>query len=175
MGLLVDLGAGKNRLGASCLAQVYNQLGKTPVDLDAPELLLNFFNAVQALLADNKLLAYHDRSDGGLFVSVAEMAFAGKTGVSVALDSLGDDDLAALYSEELGAVLQVSADDVESVLAVFAANGLGEMVHNVGTLNTTDTIEFTRGAKLCLAKRELPTEPCGPKPRTLCSAYGITR
>tara|TARA_Y100001947_G_scaffold153158_1_gene155653 strand:- start:44 stop:1597 length:1554 start_codon:yes stop_codon:yes gene_type:complete len=150
--LLVDLGAGKNRLGASCLAQVYNQLGKTPVDLDAPELLLNFFNAVQALLADNKLLAYHDRSDGGLFVSVAEMAFAGKTGVSVALDTLGDDDLAALYSEELGAVMQVSADDVESVLAVFAANGLGELVHRVGTLNTTDTIEFTRGGKVVLSE-----------------------
>ena len=94
----MDLGAGQNRLGASCLAQVYNQLGKTPVDLDSPALLSNFFNAIQALLADGKLLAYHDRSDGGLFVTVAEMAFAGKTGVTVALDDLGADDLAALYS-----------------------------------------------------------------------------
>ncbi|GGF51961.1 phosphoribosylformylglycinamidine synthase [Alteromonas lipolytica] len=150
--LLVDLGAGKNRLGASCLAQVYNQLGNTPVDLDAPELLLNFFNSVQALLADNKLLAYHDRSDGGLFVTVAEMAFAGKTGVSIALDSLGDDDLAALYSEELGAVLQVKAEDAEAALALFASNGLGDLVHQIGTLNADDTIEFSRAGETVLSE-----------------------
>ncbi|MDC8830425.1 phosphoribosylformylglycinamidine synthase [Alteromonas gilva] len=151
--LLIDLGLGKNRLGASCLAQVYNQLGKTPVDLDKPELLLNFFNATQALLADNKILAYHDRSDGGLFVTVAEMAFAGKTGVSVALDSLGADDVAALFSEELGAVIQVRSNELDEVKALLASHGLGdECVHNIGGLNSSDTIEFTRDGSAVLTE-----------------------
>ncbi|NVK53970.1 MAG: phosphoribosylformylglycinamidine synthase [Alteromonadaceae bacterium] len=150
--LLIDLGQGKNRLGASCLAQVYNQLGNTPVDLDTPELLLNFFNATQALLADNKLLAYHDRSDGGLFVTVAEMAFAGKTGVSVALDSLGSDDLSALYSEELGAVIQVRSSELEGVNALFANHGLTDCVHRIGQLNNTDTIEFTRDGSAVMSE-----------------------
>ncbi|MFS1702365.1 phosphoribosylformylglycinamidine synthase [Alteromonas sp. AMM-1] len=149
--LLVDLGAGQNRLGASCLAQVYNQLGKTPVDLDSPALLSNFFNAIQALLADGKLLAYHDRSDGGLFVTVAEMAFAGKTGVTVALDDLGSDDLAALYSEELGAVIQVSESALEDVLAVFKQHDLASVTHVIGELNQNDTVTFTRNGNAVLS------------------------
>ena len=149
--LLVDLGAGQNRLGASCLAQVYNQLGKTPVDLDSPALLSNFFNAIQALLADGKLLAYHDRSDGGLFVTVAEMAFAGKTGVTVALDDLGADDLAALYSEELGAVIQVSESALEDVLAVFKQHDLASVTHVIGELNQNDTVTFTRNGDTVLS------------------------
>ena len=149
--LLVDLGAGQNRLGASCLAQVYNQLGKTPVDLDSPALLSNFFNAIQALLADGKLLAYHDRSDGGLFVTVAEMAFAGKTGVTIALDDLGADDLAALYSEELGAVIQVSESALEDVLAVFKQHDLASVTHVIGELNQNDTVTFTRNGDTVLS------------------------
>jgi len=81
--ILVDLGAGKNRMGASSLAQVYKQLGDVTPDVDSPELLKGFYNAMQALVADSKLLAYHDRSDGGLFTTVTEMAFAGHTGVTV--------------------------------------------------------------------------------------------
>ena len=149
--LLVDLGAGQNRLGASCLAQVYNQLGKTPVDLDSPALLNNFFNAIQVLLADGKLLAYHDRSDGGLFVTVAEMAFAGKTGVTVALDDLGADDLAALYSEELGAVIQVNESALEDVLAVFKQHDLASVTHVIGELNQNDTVTFTRNGDTVLS------------------------
>eukprot|EP00108_Taenia_solium_P007424 TsM_000260500 transcript=TsM_000260500 gene=TsM_000260500 len=79
--ILLDLGQGANRLGASCLAQVYKQLGQTAPDLESPELLMNFYQAIQTLVAQQKLLAYHDRSDGGLFVTLAEMAFAGKAGV----------------------------------------------------------------------------------------------
>ena len=74
--MLIDLGQGANRLGGSCLAQVYKQLGDVPADLDSPQLLINFFNAMQQLTREQKLLAYHDRSDGGLFVTLAEMAFA---------------------------------------------------------------------------------------------------
>src|SRR5699024_9726709 len=76
--LLIDLGGGANRLGASALAQVYRQLGSTPPDLDDPAALVAGFNALQALNAEGKLLAYHDRSDGGLFVTLAEMAFAAR-------------------------------------------------------------------------------------------------
>ena len=130
--LLIDLGAGKNRLGASCLAQVYNRLGQTAPDLDAPELLGNFFKAIQALNADDKLLAYHDRSDGGLFVTLAEMAFAGKTGLHVHLDDLGADNVAALFSEELGAVVQIRRSDRDAVLATLKAHGLEALSHIIG-------------------------------------------
>lgn len=149
--LLIDLGRGKNRLGASCLAQVYNQLGHTPADLDTPELLLNFFNAIQHLLNDDALLAYHDRSDGGLFVTAAEMAFAGKTGISITLNGLGDDDIGVLFSEELGAVIQIANDQLDYVLSVFAQYEMSSLVHHIGTLNTHDVIEFTRGDETVLS------------------------
>ncbi|MBW8190852.1 phosphoribosylformylglycinamidine synthase [Neiella marina] len=149
--LLVDLGKGQNRLGASCLAQVYKQLGDVAPDLDNNQLLLQFFNAIQALVQDDKLLAYHDRSDGGLFTTVAEMAFAGHTGVTVDIAALGNDDLAALYSEELGAVVQISAADRDAVMKVFADNGLADCVHVIGGLNDTDTIDFVRGEDTVLS------------------------
>jgi phosphoribosylformylglycinamidine synthase len=150
--LLIDLGAGKNRLGASCLAQVYNQLGDKPADLDNPETFVGFFNAIQGMLSEQLLLAYHDRSDGGLFVTVTEMAFAGKTGVSINLDTLDADDLAVLFSEELGAVIQVAEDNLERVNALFAQNGLTDAVFNIGTVNTLDTIEFKRNGVAVLTE-----------------------
>jgi phosphoribosylformylglycinamidine synthase len=150
--LLIDLGAGKNRLGASCLAQVYNQLGDKPADLDNPETFVGFFNAIQGMLSEQLLLAYHDRSDGGLFVTVTEMAFAGKTGVSINLDTLDADDLAVLFSEELGAVIQVAEDNLERVNALFAQNGLTDAVFDIGTVNTLDTIEFKRNGVAVLTE-----------------------
>src|SRR5690606_7649088 len=81
--LLIDLGAGKNRLGVSILAQTYNRMGETPADLDSPASLKGFFNATQQALKEGLLLAYHDRSDGGLFATLAEMAFAGHTGLEI--------------------------------------------------------------------------------------------
>ncbi|MBE8717968.1 phosphoribosylformylglycinamidine synthase [Cellvibrio polysaccharolyticus] len=134
--LLVDLGNGKNRLGGSILAQVYNQLGDVPADLDQAEQLKGFFNAVQASLAADELLAYHDRSDGGLFVTLAEMAFAGHVGVDI---DLADQQLiAALFSEEAGAVVQVSRQHSAAVQARFANAGVP--VHVIGQLNNDDHV-----------------------------------
>ncbi|CCQ09505.1 Phosphoribosylformylglycinamidine synthase,synthetase subunit [Pseudoalteromonas luteoviolacea B = ATCC 29581] len=148
--LLIDLGAGQNRLGASCLAQVYKQLGDKTPDVDNPELLKGFYNAMQALVTDGKLLAYHDRSDGGLFTTVAEMAFAGRTGVTVNLDSLIGSNVEALFNEELGAVIQVRNDDLADVKAVLAAHDLSEIVHLIGTPNTSDTISFVKSGNIVL-------------------------
>ncbi|MEQ3515182.1 phosphoribosylformylglycinamidine synthase [Pseudoalteromonas sp. BZB3] len=149
--ILVDLGAGQNRMGASSLAQVYKQLGDKTPDVDSPELLKGFYEAMQSLVADEKLLAYHDRSDGGLFTTVAEMAFAGRTGVTVNLDSLTGSDIEALYNEELGAVIQVRNDDLAAVEAVLADNGLAAISHTIGTLNAEDKVIFNRGGEAVLA------------------------
>ncbi|HEA17827.1 MAG TPA: phosphoribosylformylglycinamidine synthase [Pseudoalteromonas prydzensis] len=149
--ILVDLGAGKNRMGASSLAQVYKQLGDVTPDVDSPELLKGFYNAMQALVADNKLLAYHDRSDGGLFTAVAEMAFAGHTGVTIDLDGLTGSDIEVLYNEELGAVIQVANSDLDAVNAVFAEHGIAAISHAIGTLNSDDTVVFNRAGNTVLS------------------------
>ncbi len=147
--LLLDLGAGQNRLGGSCLAQVFEQLGSQPVDVDDARLLLGFFNAIQQAADQDLLLAYHDRSDGGLFTTIAEMAFAGKTGVSVSLDSLGEDDLSALFNEELGAVVQVAQQDIDTVQGIFNDHGIAHLCHDIGTVNQQDNIDFSR-AEACV-------------------------
>ena len=144
--LLIDLGRGQNRLGASCLAQVYGEVGSVPADLDDAEDLKAFFAVMQGLNADNKLLAYHDRSDGGLFTTLTEMAFAGHVGMDVKMDLLAEseDELAAaLFAEELGGVIQVRRDDLEEVLAQFEAAGLGDCTQVIGTLNEDDQITFS--------------------------------
>ena len=105
-------------MGATALAQVYKQLGDKPADVDNAEQLKGFFDAMQTLVRDDKLVAYHDKGDGGLFVTLAEMAFAGHCGVKADVAGLGDDVLAALFNEELGAVVQVKNDDLEAVKAV---------------------------------------------------------
>lgn len=142
--ILIDLGEGKNRLGGSSLAQVYKQLGKETPDVESAERLKSFFDAIQFLVSRKKLLAYHDRSDGGLFVTVAEMAFAGKTGVKVSLDQIDVDDLKALFSEELGAVIQVSNENKEKVLSILSGHGLGNCTYVIGSLTDDDNITFTR-------------------------------
>jgi len=141
--ILIDLGKGRNRLGSSCLAQVYQQLGHHPADLDDPQAFRTFFETVQRLNGSGRLLAYHDRSDGGLFVTLCEMAFAGHTGVQIQLDDLGDDSLASLFNEELGAVLQVRHQDTDEVLAWLHDAGLGHHSHVIGTLTDNDRISFT--------------------------------
>jgi len=148
--ILIDLGGGQNRLGASSLAQVYKQLGETTPDVDSPAVLKGFYEAMQSLVADEKLLAYHDISDGGLFTTVTEMAFAGHTGVSVNLDNLTGSDIEVLFHEELGGVIQVRDTDKAEVLAVLAANGLATMSHDIGSLNDSDTISFTRNGEVVL-------------------------
>ncbi|MEC8451729.1 MAG: phosphoribosylformylglycinamidine synthase, partial [Pseudomonadota bacterium] len=149
--LLLDLGEGKNRLGASCLAQVYTQLGDSPADVVSANRLKAFFDAMQTLIEKGLVCAYHDRSDGGLFTTVAEMAFAGKTGVSINLDSLVGNDIAVLFNEELGGVIQVLESDMDAVNAVLTEFGLTELTHDIGTLNSTDMIEFSRGGVAVLA------------------------
>ena len=149
--LLLDLGEGKNRLGASCLAQVYTQLGDNPADVVSATRLKAFFDAMQTLIEKGLVCAYHDRSDGGLFTTVAEMAFAGKTGVSINLDSLVGNDIAVLFNEELGGVIQVLESDMDAVNAVLTEFGLTELTHDIGTLNSTDMIEFSRGGVAVLA------------------------
>ena len=140
--IYIDLGAGKNRLAASALAQVYQQVGDEVPNLDAPADLANFFNAVQQLKADDLLLAYHDRSDGGLITTLVEMAFAGHCGLEISIDGLGD-DLAVLFNEELGAVLQVRQSDAAAVHAILAAHNLSDMNHNIGTLRDDDEVVIT--------------------------------
>lgn len=141
--ILLDLGRGQNRLGGSCLAQVYNGVGQSVPDLDKPELLQQFFGAVQTLLRDGLLLAYHDRSDGGLFATVTEMAFAGHCGVQVDLDALGNDPVAALFTEELGAVLQVRRSDRKGVLETLRTAGVLELTHIIGTATANEHIVFS--------------------------------
>jgi phosphoribosylformylglycinamidine synthase len=142
--LLVDLGRGKNRLGGSALAQVHGQVGSDPPDVDDPALLRSFFEAVQELSDERLALAYHDRSDGGLFVTLVEMAFAGGSGLSIDLSAVPGDPLPVLFSEELGAVFQVRSGDVDRVNAVFARHGLGELVHAVGTPTRGQRIVFRK-------------------------------
>ena len=169
--IVIDLGRGKNRLGASAFAQVMQQIGNDAPDVDSAEDLKGFFNAIQRLNNEGKLLAYHDRSDGGLFATLCEMAFAGHTGLSVNLDILtlegehasdagdaknwaqqvserrNDMTLRALFNEELGAVIQVRTEQKSDVMNVLREFNLGGCSHIVGTLNDHDMIEFTRDAK----------------------------
>ena len=171
--VLIDLGRGKNRLGGSQLVQVFEQIGDTAPDLDDPAALKAFFTAIQALRQDGLLLAYHDRSDGGLFATVCEMAFAGRCGVTVNLDLLAYDPLAhdvdgnerrpelmqgrdleralaALFAEELGAVVQIRADDRSKVMKRLAGAGIRALI--VGSPNARDEIRLVRNAKPVFAE-----------------------
>jgi phosphoribosylformylglycinamidine synthase len=148
--LLIDLGRGKNRLGGSILAQTLSQTGAEPPDVDSATDLKNFWNAIQQLGREQKLLAYHDRSDGGLLTTIVEMAFAGHTGIDLEL-KVGavvpnrpelDSTLAQLFSEELGAVLQIRTSDLDYVLSVFANFDLRSAISEIGTLNTDHTIRI---------------------------------
>lgn len=140
--VLIDLGAGKNRLGGSALAQVYKQIGDTPADLDDAGRLKSFFSVIQDLNHQGKLLAYHDRSDGGLFTTLAEMSFAGHCGISVDIAGIGEDKTAALFNEELGAVVQIKSADIEFVMNDLRANGLGDCSYVLGSVNQSDKIEI---------------------------------
>ncbi|MDU5840194.1 MAG: phosphoribosylformylglycinamidine synthase, partial [Haemophilus parainfluenzae] len=151
--LLIDLGERKNRLGATALAQVYKQLGDKPADVVNVAKLKNFFDAMQALVAERKLLAYHDRSDGGLITTLAEMAFAGNCGVDMDISALGDNDLAVLFNEELGAVIQVSESELSAVREVLKAHDLLGLTYELGSVSSEDRFEITRGSKKLLSEK----------------------
>lgn len=140
--IFIDLAKGQQRLGGSALAQVYHQLGHQTPDFEHPELLKKFFSVLQQLNKDNLLLAYHDRSDGGLFVTLSEMAFAGHVGISILLNDLGTDPLPILFNEELGAVIQVRHCDVDDVFRYLQEYNLAHCSYIIGTVNNTDQIEF---------------------------------
>ena len=145
--LYVDLGNGQARIGGSILTQVYNEMGDKPADVDSAEQLKAFFDGVQAALQADQVLAYHDIGDGGLFATLAEMSFAGHIGIDVTLDylardALHQDSIAALFSEELGAVIQVKAADVAAVSARFS--GAGIAVNNIGTLAADDALTINK-------------------------------
>jgi len=145
---LIDLGLGKNRVGGSCLAQVFNQLGTDTPDVDSAEHLSGLFTALQAMIEDKLLLAYHDRSDGGLFVALAEMAFAGNVGVRAQIQSLPGNNIASLFNEELGALIQVRTSAYAQVMAEIDKAGIGDCVHPIGSLCGTPDLEIWRGTDL---------------------------
>ena len=174
--VLIDLGAGRNRLGGSALAQVHSQLGDAAPDLDDPAKLRSFFAAIQALNADGKLLAYHDRSDGGLFATLCEMAFAARAGVTIYLDNLaidpkqldvdgherqtevlagalGERVLAALFNEELGAVIQVRKGDRDAVMARLRDGGLSREAQVIGHLNRDAQVRLILNGKPIFAEK----------------------
>ncbi|WP_153100332.1 phosphoribosylformylglycinamidine synthase [Paraburkholderia hayleyella] len=169
--IAIDLGRGQHRLGGSILAQVSQQVGDVTPDVDDPEDLKRFFAAIQSLNHEGQLLAYHDRSDGGLWATVCEMAFAGHVGVSLNVDMLTldpnhesdygdakdwakqtsgrreDRTLRALFAEELGAVIQVRASERDRVMGVLREHGLAVCSHVIGKPNERDVIEIHRDAK----------------------------
>ena len=147
--LLVDLGAGKNRLGASSLAQVFGAMGATTPDLDDAARLAQLAAALRDLRAQGLVLAYHDRSDGGAFATLVEMAFAGHCGLDVKLPSTNEGGAngaaGALFAEELGVVLQVKAADAPAVQSIFVRHGLGGLTHALGAPTRDMRIRIAAG------------------------------
>lgn len=152
--LLIDLGNGKNRMGATALAQVYKQLGDKPADVDNAPQLKSFFNAVQKLVSEDKVVAYHDKGDGGLFVTLAEMAFAGHCGVNIDIQELGDSPLSVLFNEELGAVIQVENSQLDYVMSVLNSFELAGCSHIIGQVEQSDSISIAvNGQNVVLRSR----------------------
>ena len=153
--LFVDLGFGKARMGGSAFGQVYNNMSGDAPDLDDTGRLKAFYGVIQQLVAEDKLLAYHDRSDGGLFATLAEMAFAGRCGLNVDLTSLvanqadvNEASIRALFNEELGAVIQIAKQDVAAVEALFKAAALPW--HTVATIGSDEKIVIRNQAGIVL-------------------------
>ena len=143
---LIDLGGGRNRLGGSALAQVYGELGDVPPDLDDPQRLLNLTAVLSELRAASLILAYHDRSDGGLFTTLLEMAFAGRCGLDIALPTEAGPALAQLFSEELGVVVQIMADDEPRFAEVLAKYGLSKAALYLGAPTSDMRVRMKIGA-----------------------------
>jgi phosphoribosylformylglycinamidine synthase len=190
--VLIDLGRGRNRLGGSILAQVYGAAGDVPPDVDDAQALRAFFACIRSLARDGLLLAYHDRSDGGLFATVCEMAFAGHAGVTLNLDLLAYDALAldvdgserrpelmqgrdldralrALFAEELGAVVQVRAAERNGVLARLREAGLAAQV--IGATRSG----WSATPRPCSPRRASSCSAPGRRPASTCSACATIR
>ncbi|MDP2759396.1 MAG: phosphoribosylformylglycinamidine synthase [Sideroxyarcus sp.] len=152
--LLFDLGCGKNRMGGSALAQVYKQVGDVAPDVDDAGKLKAFFDLIQRFSREGRLLAYHDRSDGGMFTALAEMSFAAHTGLNICLDELKGDDLGILFNEELGALVQVRRDDLADIFVLCDEAGLNN-VHEVARLNTSGTVNITRARTILFSENAI--------------------
>ena len=153
--LFIDLGFGKARMGGSAFGQVYNNMSGDAPDLDDTGRLKDFYGVIQQLVAEDKLLAYHDRSDGGLFATLVEMAFAGRCGLNVDLTSLvanqadvNEASIRALFNEELGAVIQIAKQDVAAVEALFKTATLP--LHTVATIGSDEKIVIRNQAGIVL-------------------------
>jgi phosphoribosylformylglycinamidine synthase len=156
--VLIDLGGGRDRLGGSCLAQVFGKVGREAPDCDDPQRLRAFFAAMARLRADGLVLAYHDRSDGGLFVTLAEMAFAGRCGVEVEVSATDRQGVVGeLFAEELGAVIQVRDADAGRVLELLQQAGLGDWSRLIGQVVPQDLVCVTGpdGELLSMTRTEL--------------------
>jgi phosphoribosylformylglycinamidine synthase len=147
--VLIDLGHGQCRLGGSALAQAYGALGNAAPDVDQPYELKHFFDAIQQLNRNGKLLAYHDRSDGGFITALCEMMFAGRVGITLQLDALpgGKAPIEFLFNEELGAVIQVQRQDLPEVQAALSQAGLAHCFQPVGALNPDDMLRISVAGK----------------------------
>ena len=151
--LLIDLGEGLNRLGGSCLAQVYTACDETTPDVNQASLLTNFFELIQTLINENLVLAYHDRSDGGLFVTLAEMAFASRCGLDIRLDDCQGHPKAVLFNEELGAVLQINRSDSAILMQYLDQFNLSHCAHFIGHSLDGDSLRITHNGELIIDAR----------------------
>ena len=136
--LLIDLGLGQNRMGGSCLAQVFNQIGNIAPNLDDSALFKRFFTVINQLNKDGLISAYHDRSDGGVITTLLEMAFASHTGLTINTDA----SIESLFNEELGCVIQVKSENKHAVADALKAAGIASCTHLIATLNNSDSIEI---------------------------------
>jgi len=152
--LLIDLGHGADRLGGSCLEQVHGSFSEQVPDLDNASDLAGFFAAIQELMRKGLILAYHDRSDGGLLATLCEMAFAGRCGLDLSFAASALDDQgslrARLFAEEAGAVIQVAESNRQKVLECFAKHGLGKLVEDIGRPVSGHTLGIEAGGNSCL-------------------------
>ena len=139
--IYIDLGFGKNRLGASCFNLVFNQVGDIAPTLDDTKILKAFFEMIQTLKNEDVIVAYHDRSDGGLFTTLTEMAFAGRCGLDIDLSKCGHDIKAILFNEELGAVIQVKKEHIADVLTRMN-RALKDHAFLIGSTNSKQTIHI---------------------------------
>lgn len=145
--ILIDLGEGRNRMGGSVLAQTQQMMGEQSPDLDNANLFKAFFNTLQQLNEAGKLMAYHDRSDGGLWATLNEMIFAGRCGATIDIQG---NALSALFNEELGAVIQVSKTNEAAVLEAFNTQGLGHCVSVIGTAYSFQRLVVTQAGETLL-------------------------
>ncbi|MFT7559031.1 MAG: phosphoribosylformylglycinamidine synthase [Flavobacteriales bacterium] len=144
--VFIDLANGKNRMAASIYAQTQNAMGDETPDLESAAVLKSFFDFTQAAMEKRLLLAYHDRSDGGLFTTIAEMCFAGRCGADIQIEPLGENSAhEILLNEELGAVVQVSNSSLQALRVLAEAAGLGDFLHVIGTVHSDENIEIRQG------------------------------